>query len=143
MNDSNIQNNQQEPKTVFRRVGNEEAALVEELIGQGISESEAFEIAKAKHTDVEKLYIALLYPYDEATGGQTFVSKYSRREIYDFLKENIEKIDIHKSFLLTDESGLTLEQSMEMATVYKVMQKFQAVFVDTTFDIESYNDNNI
>lgn len=131
-----------ELKTVFRRIGQEEHALIEDLItNQNIPEVEAIQIAKMKHTDIEKMYIILMYPYDDSE-GRTFTIKYSRREVYDYIKEVVDRIDIHKSFVLTD-SDLTLEQSQEIATVYNLTKKFQETFADTSFNIEDFNDNNI
>lgn len=128
----------QELVTVMRKVSDEESEKVSALINSGRTPEEAIQMVKATHHNPEKPYILLAYLLGDRD-DTTFIIKYTRQEIYDTIKDMVEQIDIHRSFVLTD-SKLTIEEAMEEASVYNFMKRFQVILNDEEFDIEDYNE---
>ena len=96
----------------------------------------------------EKIYIILWYMNDDSSDyGSHFKICVGRTSTYDFIKANIDDIDIHESVILTETKQTetkTGSQKYYMTninkaiTAYQFMKKIQDKYKDD-FDIEDYN----
>ena len=99
---------------------------------------------KSTEKDKEQTYILLYYSIIDEE-DKSFIIEYSRKDMYDTIKNMVEDIDIHKSFIITDlknGADLKLDEIIESGNVYNFMKVFQKVYNDG-FDIEEYNENYI
>ena len=143
-----MKNNKDDKKELInpiRRESDEEVAKIKELMNNNVAFEDAQIIAKkAMEGDKEQTYILLYYSIIDEE-DKSFIIKYSRKDMYDTVKNMVEDIDIHKSFILTDlKNGaeLKLDEVMENGNVYNFMKVFQEVYKDG-FNIEEYNENYI
>ena len=143
-----MKNNKDDKKELInpiRRASDEEVAKIKELMNNNVAFEDAQIIAKkAMEGDKEQTYILLYYSIIDEE-DKSFIIKYSRKDMYDTVKNMVEDIDIHKSFILTDlKNGaeLKLDEIMENGNVYNFMKVFQEVYKDG-FNIEEYNENYI
>lgn len=143
-----MKNNKDDKKELInpiRRASDEEVAKIKELMNNNVAFEDAQIIAKkAMEGDKEQTYILLYYSIIDEE-DKSFIIKYSRKDMYDTVKNMVEDIDIHKSFILTDlKNGaeLKLDEVMENGNVYNFMKVFQEVYKDG-FNIEEYNENYI
>lgn len=132
----------EELETVITKISEDDIQRTNDLLAKGICFEKAREIVK-QGVDKEKTYILIYYSIvdDEEKG---FEIKSSRKEIYDTIKTMIDQIDIHKSFILTDNSGITIKQAMKDANVYLFVKNFQSIYEnrkESDFDIEDYNED--
>ena len=141
----NNKDNKKELMNPIRRASDEEVAKIKELMNNNVAFEDAQIIAKkAMEGDKEQTYILLYYSIIDEE-DKSFIIKYSRKDMYDTVKNMVEDIDIHKSFILTDlKNGaeLKLDEVMENGNVYNFMKVFQEVYKDG-FNIEEYNENYI
>ena len=143
-----MKNNKDDKKELInpiRRASDEEVAKIKELMNNNVAFEDAQIIAKkTMEGDKEQTYILLYYSIIDEE-DKSFIIKYSRKDMYDTVKNMVEDIDIHKSFILTDlKNGaeLKLDEVMENGNVYNFMKVFQEVYKDG-FNIEEYNENYI
>lgn len=86
----------------------------------------------------EKEYLLLLYLTDDNGDEElTFEFCIGRTTAYNYIKNIIECIDIHKSMILVE--GIGLEKRV---SIYEFM-KYVSDYVDDSFDIEDYNKGDI
>ena len=90
---------------------------------------------KEEKSPEEKEYILLLVDIEDEEATM-FVIRTGRREAYEYIKMDIESMDIHKSTVLVE--GIPIENRI---SVYKFMKHIQdkGFFEGETFDIEDYN----
>lgn len=143
-----MKNNEKDNKKLIspiRKVSDEEVAKIKELMNNNVAFDDAKIIAKkSTEKDKEQTYILLYYSIIDEE-DKSFIIEYSRKDMYDTIKNMVEDIDIHKSFIITDlknGADLKLDEIMESGNVYNFMKVFQKVYNDG-FDIEEYNENYI
>ena len=92
-------------------------------------------VQKEEKSPEEKEYILLLVDIEDEEATM-FVIRTGRREAYEYIKMDIESMDIHKSTVLVE--GIPIENRI---SVYKFMKHIQdkGFFEGDSFDIEDYN----
>ena len=134
-------------RTAFVRMTDEEVEQREKLYNQNISEmaksyreeaKNEYMVKDIKKGPEEKEYLLLLVDIED-NDATMFTIVMGRRAAYDYIKEDIKNMDIHKSTILVE--GLPLERRV---TVYEFMKHIQEKnFFEDSFDIEDYNIGDI
>ncbi len=87
----------------------------------------------------EKTYVVLYYlTVDDGEEVKTFDVITGRRATYEFIKNIIENIDIHRSIVMVD--NLPYNKSI---SIYNFMTYIKRFFEEDSFDIEDYNIGDI
>jgi DNA-binding protein len=86
----------------------------------------------------DKQYLVLMF-LKENEETKTFEIITGRKSVYDYIRENIDNIDILKSLILVNAEGVTLNDAI---TVYAFMKHMEQFFQDENFSIEDYRDED-
>lgn len=111
--------NEQQLKPLFHKV--KEPVMVKEEIKQ-LSAN-------------EKTYVILYYlTIDDGEEVKTFDVITGREATYEFIKNIVENLDIHKSVIMVDNVPYS-----KAISIYEFMKYIKRYFEEDSFDIEDYN----
>ena len=120
--------NQTELKPLFRKIEN-----------SGVANAAQNIVKKEEIKPQDKKYIVLYYAtIDDGEEIKSFEELTGREAVYEFIKNMIECLDIHRSIVLTD--NVPYKNAI---SVYDFMKYIKRYFEEDSFDIEDYNIGDI
>lgn len=120
--------NQTELKPLFRKIEN-----------SGVANATQNIVKKEEIKPQDKKYIVLYYAtIDDGEEIKSFEELTGREAVYEFIKNMIECLDIHRSIVLTD--NVPYKNAI---SVYDFMKYIKRYFEEDSFDIEDYNIGDI
>lgn len=111
--------------------------LIKRYVSPIIKYDDEGKVIEPQRSPESKQYLLLMFFKESTQREKTFEIITGRQEVYDFIKENIEDLDIINSHILVE--GVALE---ECANVYSFMKHMEQYFPDENFCIDDYREQD-